>query len=472
MANIGGAPSTRGAAANASGAGTPRRPRARGSNRAASPAAVDLAVPTLIPAANRAYGTEGLEDPSEQLVQQASNRAVASQLMGAVTDAQTGRQDRLPVVNEEVEGDQTITFQAPETPSRFSFTYWAPRGSQTTLAGYVVDGDGQRRALHLPYRPVLDARLLMLILLFVLGIVSLLVPGFLALLTRGSTRLGLHSHHNSSHDEASPISSYDYASLLHRMGVVEHNMKHLPPSSVPQPRQQINWFFPGYGAVIDPHLSSPTASTECDVTWSFWPLSFFRSCVEKPFSQAHLSALMTWDDPGEDRWCAPRSGGKLQLTVEIERSVAPTELVVEYAAKDASPIGAMGAAPRDIELWIYVEDDLKRATIGNAITRMYPDFLQDSSPQKRKLAAAQALSAEWVPVGRWTYNIYDQQNVQSLQIPIPLLEYGGHTDRVAVRVNSNWGDVDYTCINRLRLHGYDTSGLIEVLEKDPRGSKA
>ena len=470
---------TRGAASTRTGG--------RGSRRGHSPPLEEPAVPKITSKNNRAYGIQSLASPSNQLVAEAAHISALSSIANAVTDAETNQEhggpDRLAIVNEEDEEDpaagneenQTLEFQE-ERLSFFSLQYWAPRGERTTAAGYIMDSEGRRRTVRVPYAPVTDPRVLKWSLIMVMSLMFLLVPAYQALFNhlvpRYSSGFRGTSVQNGSQHQPSHIMPYEYDNLLSRISSVEHHLKHSSRSFIPKPKQQINWFFPGYGAVVDPHLSSPIATTDCDTTWNFWLWKPFSSCVEKPLSQPHMSALMAWDDPGADRWCAPRSGGKLQLAVEISRPVAPTELVIEYGAKDASPEGGMGAAPREIELWIQVEDDDMRATIGDVIARTHPQFFEESSPQHKTLSAAQALGVDWVPIGRWTYNIYDQQNIQSFKVPISLHEYGIHTAKVAFRVNSNWGNVMFTCINRLRLHGHDATGITEELEEDSRKLKA
>ena len=459
----------------------------RGSRRGVSPPLEEPAVPKITSKNNRAYGTQGLASPSDQLVAEAAHVSALSSIANAVTDAEANQEHggpgKLAIVNEEDEEDlageneenQTVEFQEQRL-SFFSLQYWAPRGERTIAAGYILDGEGRRRTVRVPYAPVTDPRVLKWSLILVMFSMFLLVPAYQALFNHVVPRyfpgFGGTSVQNGSQQQPSLIMPYEYDNLLSRIGSVEYHLKQSSQPFIPKPKQQINWFLPGYGAVIDPHLSSPIATTECHTTWNFWPWKASDSCVKKALSQPHISALMAWDDPGADRWCAPRSGGKLQLAVEISRDVAPTELVVEYGAKDATPEGGMGAAPREIELWIQVEDDDMRTTIGDVIARTHPQLLKESSPQHKTLSAEQTLGSDWVPIGRWTYNIYEHQNIQSFKVPISLHEYGVHTAKVAFRVNSNWGNVMFTCVNRLRLHGHDMTGIIEELEEDSRSVKA
>ena len=436
----------------------------RNSRRGVSPAVSEPSGRNLPQKSNRAYGTKALANPSDQLVGAAPVSALAT-IGNAVASAETGD---LSTVNEEEEGPAADLVFQEQPLSVFSLQYWAPRASLSTTTGYIIDSEGRRRAVRIPYAPAADPRVLMWTLILVMFSMFLLVPAFQVLFHHVAPRYFPGFGGTSIQNDTQM--SYEYDNLLSRIGNVEYHLKHSSQSFVP--KKQINWFLPGWGAVIDPHLSSPIATTECGKTWNFWPWKSSNACVPKALSQPHMSALTAWDDPGADRWCAPRSGGKLQLTIELPRNVAPTELVVEYGARDETPEGGMGAAPKEIELWILVEDDDMRNTIGNVLTRMHPHLLMESSPQAKTLSAEQALGGNWVPIGRWIYNIRAHQNIQSFNLPISLHEYGIHTAKVAFRVNSNWGNVMFTCVNRLRLHGKDVTGIFEELEEYPREVKA
>ena len=230
---------------------------------------------------------------------------------------------------------------------------------------------------------------------------------------------------------------------------------------------QVNWFSASNGAVVDPYLSSPV-DRNCkgvkEHTWYTRIFSINAKCEDA--SYPHGQALLPWSEPDE-RWCAPPSRGKLQLTVDIAHPIAPTELVLEHLPKDASL--RIGDAPKELELWVDIPDADVYNTVNAAIAHIKPDLLVDSSPQKdRELDEKQALPFTFVPVGRWIYNIYEKDHIQTFEIPFPLQKLGVKATRFAVRVNSNWGDYGPTCIYRARLHGHDQTGQVEKLDDDPR----
>lgn len=98
--------------------------------------------------------------------------------------------------------------------------------------------------------------------------------------------------------------------------------------------------------------------------------------------------------------------------------------------------------PKQIELWARVDLD-------NPV-RDY-DFAPDPDEfQGKELAAAQALPDDFYLIGRWDYKLGANLAKQSFIIPIGVL-----TNAVAVRVNSNWGNAEQTCLHKLQLFGED-----------------
>ena len=369
--------------------------------------------------------------------------------------------------------------EPPAQRTFFSRFFWGPRRNQFNaedpdrtptfmdqiLRGHIADAieppivglPPQFRIIH--WSSAVFMRDALLVMMFLFGMIWLW-EGY-------RTRMFNIAEGAKDVNTSAPVFQY----LHHRVTKIEHYLQDHPLRSKPADsaadKHQINWFTPGFHTGVDLYLSSPTAS-KCDPTWTpdGWPWSVFKSqpCPEVSVSKSHFAALTPWSDPVSDSWCAPPSNGKLQLTVVLCRNIAPTELVVEHAAMDEMPVGFMGSSPREVELWIHVPNDVTRATLLEAITLTHPSLLEDSSPQGKTLGDDQALPRSYVPVGRWQYDIWTKQDLQTFTVPLPLAQYGVSTNKVAVRVNSNWGNVDFTCLSRLRLYGEDASGEMEKLD--------
>ena len=136
----------------------------RASRRGPTPPVEEPAVPKITSKNNRAYGTQGLASPSDQLVAEAAHTSALDSIANAVTDAEINQEHGGPgglsIVNEEEEEgpagpneeNQTLEFQEQRL-AFFSLQYWAPRSEQTTAAGYILDGEGRRRTVQVPYAP-------------------------------------------------------------------------------------------------------------------------------------------------------------------------------------------------------------------------------------------------------------------------------------------------------------------------------
>ncbi|MCJ1225048.1 hypothetical protein MMC12_001697 [Toensbergia leucococca] len=214
---------------------------------------------------------------------------------------------------------------------------------------------------------------------------------------------------------------------------------------------QVDYFAKGLGTVVEPRLTSPTLVREYS-----WKARLFAKGwgIALPNSPSATSILDKWDGIG-DCWCAPPSRGKLQVTLTLGRQVVPTELVVEHISKRSTL--DIGAAPRVIELWAHIANKTKRALVDS---KMHSHFLRydrweiEEEPGDRKLRdRKQPLVPDFTLIGRWEYDILNRQPVQYFRVPLDLAFYGIDTRRVAIRVNSNWGGGNYTCLYRVRLYG-------------------
>lgn len=502
-----GAASTGAASVGASNVGRSRR---AGS---AAPLAEDDK-PAVGSQVTRAYGTKGKSAQAQLLSAQIGMNQAVNPIANAVSKAQAPETPihntsvGLPAVSEEGEGSEhgsqpfiddirysierrpysidSYRSEPPAQQSFFSRFFWGPRrggfnaeGPNRTSNNVVEesmqrnfnDRDGPQingfppgprdhRAIY-PRSWAALVRDVLLILMLLFALIWYYEASRTSLFNFGED---LEVSKDSS------MSSQIIQLIHHRVSKVEQQVQDLSLDSASvdatTAKQRVNWFTPGFGTAIDLYLSSPTVS-ECDPTWTpdGWPWSMFKSqtCPHVSLSAPHYAALSPWNDPVDDSWCAPPSNGKLQLTLALSRTITPTELVIEHATLDEMPVGFMGSSPKEVELWIQISDDNTRAAVREAISLMNPSLLEDSSPQDKAIGD-QALPFDYVPVGRWDYDIHTNQRLQTFLVPLSLGHYGVSTNRVAVRANSNWGNIKYTCLSRLRLYGDDTSGITEKLD--------
>lgn len=225
----------------------------------------------------------------------------------------------------------------------------------------------------------------------------------------------------------------------------------------PSGPSRINWFSRGFAAIstrfTSPTLAYPLTWTEklASVRFELGQLPQWQT--ERPMFEDPMSIFNPWDSFGQ-KWCAPSRRGKLQAVVRLAYSIAPTDIQIEHMKQSEMPDLEIGTAPKEVELWIQVLDPDVRQTVLDAIEEFFPLIMYKEASQRGKTIDPNlALDRTWVPVGRWDYDIHRLQNKQAFLMPFNLAHLGVKTRAVALRVNSNWGSTDSTCLYRVRLYG-------------------
>ena len=254
-------------------------------------------------------------------------------------------------------------------------------------------------------------------------------------------------------------------SYTHRLEALEswtRSLSNSQPTIAVQPKvHKVNYFSTGLGAVVDPWLTSPTKPSKLVHAFPAGLVSRFFgwNTIVLREAFAPVEALGPWQDIG-DCWCAPPAKGKAQIGVILPRDIVPTELVIEHIPRDATL--DIGAAPKDVELWVQITDPQDREAVENAASaRFQPDGGSAVAAQASQDYHVRALDESWVRIGSWRYDIFTRENVQTFPVPIDLDNFGVRINKVVVRAKENWGDRDYVCLYRLRLHGL-------LREDDPR----
>ncbi|KAK5628408.1 hypothetical protein RRF57_004123 [Xylaria bambusicola] len=214
---------------------------------------------------------------------------------------------------------------------------------------------------------------------------------------------------------------------------------------------QVNFFGIGAGVAIDPDSSSSA--------WKV-PESHYLSKAwldrggYKP--QPPFAALSPWTQEGECFCAGPdRKGfgvGTNNLSMITSRDIIPQHLVVEHILPGATL--DPGAMPKEVELWVYIEEVTLRVLVQDFSERRFPN-----TPKE------EVLSDGFVKIGHFTYeNRTSGDGVQVFKISDEISSMGALTNRIVVRAINNYG-ADHTCFYRLSLYGE----IIERPEDPPRG---
>ena len=435
------------------------------------------------------YGSEGQDDVvQQQYIRQGAQSYAVDQIESTIAQGGRRGQKKLFTLEEEEEGEegeedfgldsriipsieidsalsgselghtgprgaQAKTFNRENVQRHEKTSYDVPSQSHVSRADFnsqihVTEKSSQRR--FLPFLPWV----------FMIPLILFLCWNFSSWNTPSDVRQNDYN--------VSSLVQAELSSMARRIDTLEHQVRYMSPAQkvVEAPRfHKINFFQDGY-ARIDPRFTSPTAERRLSYEQIYASLTFKRLfggiafptwTTKEQLSMGPDKVFYTWDNV-LDRWCAPSNRGKLQAYIELATPVMPAEIVVEHISKDA--VLDIGNAPKEIELWVKIEDDNLRESVGDAITTIFPDILTKTASQRGKeLAEEQSLDHSFVPVGRWTYDIYASNNVQNFHLPISLKALGVAVRHVAFRVNSNWGSQDQTCLYRLRMYAESHFGV-------------
>lgn len=198
-----------------------------------------------------------------------------------------------------------------------------------------------------------------------------------------------------------------------------------------------NYFSIGLGARIEPQLTSPTQLPPTD-TASRWLWSFISPPVAHPPS----IALRPWTE-ATDCWCAKTTKGMgvAQIGVRLASRITPHRLVIEHIPADGTR--DIAAAPRAFEVWADVGGAREAARFNNM-------DLESHDQGNRGEYCGQAPGSSFVCLGGGEYDIHHKNYLQEWYPSFNPQQYNLTTDRVVVRVKTNWGAA-HTCIYRLWL---------------------
>ncbi|KAI1430259.1 hypothetical protein F5Y12DRAFT_13602 [Xylaria sp. FL1777] len=202
---------------------------------------------------------------------------------------------------------------------------------------------------------------------------------------------------------------------------------------------QVNFFGIGAGVLIDPDSSSSAWKIPKN---HYLSKQWFEKDGYKP--QPRMAALSPWNQEGECFCADPdRKGygkGTNNITVVTSRDIIPQHLVVEHILPGATL--DPGAMPKEIEVWIYIEEVNLRNELRTFAATQFPD-----TPKE------EVLNDGFVKVGHFVYeNKTSGDGVQVFKISNELAMMGAFTNRITVRAINNYG-ADHTCFYRLRLYG-------------------
>lgn len=285
-----------------------------------------------------------------------------------------------------------------------------------------------------------------------------------------------HAHSTHSSNIRSLQSSVDTLSSSKFIKNAQHVSLTTPPWT-----NKINYASVSHGAIIDPYLTSPTYQRP----FSLLTRLFAPNTVKEFRSRVPAEALQRWREYGEC-WCASpstiassssRGGGRgkekgaVQLAVLLGQRIVPTEVVLEFLAKDLNP--GWVRTPKRMEVWAdyghlnakeFREAERESVVLGGSADtnhKSLPDeFLRigifDLDEQTLSLSGSgsgSAPSSSSTAIGDGEGRLGQSAPLKRLG-PLPA---GFDTSKVVFIVTDNFGG-DITCLYRVRVHGEIRAG--------------
>ena len=161
--------------------------------------------------------------------------------------------------------------------------------------------------------------------------------------------------------------------------------------------------------------------------------------------------------------CWPFAGTEGQLAVALAAPVYISDVTIDHVAKEVA--FDMRSAPRDMEVWGMVEgkDNIAKVKTWQAEKAA-------RKAEARKLAKEQGVpfvedgddvpypktlprSPQYIRIANFTYDIHSPRHIQSFPVDKAIRDLGVDFGIVVLRIMSNWGRDEYTCLYRLRVHG-------------------
>jgi SUN domain-containing protein 1/2 len=168
-------------------------------------------------------------------------------------------------------------------------------------------------------------------------------------------------------------------------------------------------------------------------------------------------------------FCWPFAGSKGQLGVALAAPAQITEITIDHVSKEVvyGP-GWMRSAPREMEVWAMVEGKDNKDKLGayEAARRAKRQEALERGEVFELEARPKGIPSSYIKIASFNYNIYSSNNIQTFPVFPEIRESGMDFGIVVLRITSNWGRDEYTCLYRFRVHGQAIGDTQEPLPED------
>ncbi|RPD52617.1 hypothetical protein L227DRAFT_514558, partial [Lentinus tigrinus ALCF2SS1-6] len=197
------------------------------------------------------------------------------------------------------------------------------------------------------------------------------------------------------------------------------------------------------GAYVIAALTSPTYTSH--MSWARWASSSTRPALQWRPPELALSPEVHLG------YCWAMLGSRGTLGVTLARTVIPRAVTIDHVAKPL--LLQVESAPRDVEVWVVPDlksGDGAQSRIGGAMFTASGADLLDHNGLFQPYGFR---TTTFVRLVNLTYDIHSSHPTQTFPVPGEVNQLNLKTDTVLFRFLTNWGNEDYTCVYRIRVHG-------------------
>ncbi|PVG04261.1 hypothetical protein CPB86DRAFT_778529 [Serendipita vermifera] len=216
--------------------------------------------------------------------------------------------------------------------------------------------------------------------------------------------------------------------------------------------------YAGYfsGARVIPQLTTQTYKIEDRSFWGRWGVFGSTATEGRP----PVTALHPDIHVGN---CWPFKGSSGQIGVMLSRSIIISEVTIDHAAKEVA--FDVRSAPKKMELWGLVdgaENVRKVAEYHRRREQRYRDLVNAANregrtppPPEDPYPSTLPPDAHYLRLAQFSYDVNAPSHIQTFSVPQEIQDLGVDIGIVVLMVRSNWGEPNWTCLYRLRVHGRD-----------------
>ncbi|KAH9945317.1 uncharacterized protein BXZ73DRAFT_38481 [Epithele typhae] len=158
--------------------------------------------------------------------------------------------------------------------------------------------------------------------------------------------------------------------------------------------------------------------------------------------------------------CWPFGGQTGQLGINLAAPVYISDITIDHVAHEVAM--DLRSAPRQMEVWGRVEGqdnivkihewreqrDAQRRAAEEAGQPIPPNLVDDGQ-RPRSIPKDQ----DFIRIANFTYNIHAPEFIQTFPVRDEIKELGMDFGIIILLIKNNWGQDEFTCLYRMRVHG-------------------